>query len=54
MIIHFGFAFYSLHEGIVYHLQSTRYGLVADCDVKIINDIANVEASTRSMNLFAL
>ncbi|KAI5078801.1 hypothetical protein GOP47_0006472 [Adiantum capillus-veneris] len=34
--------------------RSSRYGIVADCDINLINDIVSSEANTQSMNMFAL
>ncbi|MCO5551562.1 hypothetical protein L7F22_005067 [Adiantum nelumboides] len=44
----------SLRDGTTFHLRSTRYDLAVDCDVKVIDSIADVDASSNAMNLFAL
>ncbi|MCO5608611.1 hypothetical protein L7F22_062824 [Adiantum nelumboides] len=43
----------SLRDGTTFHLRSTRYNLAVDCDVKVIDSIADVDASSNAMNLFA-
>lgn len=44
----------SLEHGVTFHMKSSRFKLTADLYASMSNDIVDVEASTNTMNIFAL